>query len=200
MQADARVGIISAATGSVNPLRTNGEGALVTQAGGPKYYELTNSGKVFVVANQAAVAITAALATTYTGLVVGNAAGTGKNLVMLGFGYASTIAVPTATALGLMTGTMTAVASALTPRNRKIGAAASIAWAEDSCTIGTPVLEMPLATCWTEATTAGSVGNPNWIDLEGSLIVTPGSFVAVYSAAANTAAFLLSLMWAEVDA
>jgi len=195
-----RVGIISASEGSKNPLRTNEEGALVVQSGGSKYYELTNQGKVYVVANQAAVAMTAALATTYTGLVVGNAAGTGKNLIMLGCSYATTVAVPTATAIGIMGGTMTAVASTLTPQNRKIGGAASIAWAEDSCTIGTPILHQAFATAWSEATTAGTLSQPNWIDLDGSLIVTPGSFVAFYSTAANTAAFLLSFMWAEVDA
>jgi len=200
MQAEARVGLISAASGSVNPLRSNIEGALVVQACGGKYAEATNNGQVYHICNQAAVALTAALTTTYTGLVIGNAAGTGKNLVMLGCGYACTVAVPTATVLGIMGGTMTAVASALTPVNCKIGGAASIAWAEDSCTIGTPVLYRAFATAWTEATTVGTLGHPNWIDLEGSIIVTPGSFVAFYSAAANTAAFLLSFLWQEVDA
>jgi hypothetical protein len=176
------------------------KGALVVSIGGGKYTEATNNGQVYAVANQAAVAITAALATTYTGLVVGNAAGTGKNLIMLGCGYATTVAVPTATSIGLMAGTMTAVASTLTPQNQKIGGAASIAWAEDSCTIGTPILMRTLATAWSEATTAGTLSQPNWVDLDGSLIITPGSFAAFYSTAANAAAFLLSFLWQEVDA
>ncbi len=195
MQLDARY----RSTSSPVPIEVDDYKNLYVTGGGGKYREATLAGRVFVVANQTAVALTAALATAYTGLVVGNAAGTGKNLVLLGCGYATTVATPTATALGLMTGTMTAVASALTPRNRKIGGAASIAWAEDSCTIGTPVLEQPLATAWTEATTAGTLSQPNWIDLDGSLVVTPGSFVAFYSAAANTAAFLLAFLWEEVD-
>ncbi len=199
MQAEARVGLISASSGSVNPLRSNTEGALVVQACGGKYAEATNNAQVFHVCNQAAVAITAALATAYTGLVLGNAAGTGKNLVMLGCGYACTVAVPTATALGIMGGTMTAVTSTLTPQNCKIGGAASIAWAEDSTTIGTPVLYRAFATAWTEATTAGTLSQPNWVDLDGSIIVPPGSFVAFYSTAANSAAFLLSFLWQEVD-
>lgn len=194
MQTDAR----SRSTGSPVAVEVDDYKNIYVRICGGKYAEAALAGRLFVIANQAAVAITAALATTYTGLVVGNAAGTGKNLIMLGCGYACTVAVPTATALGLMTGTMTAVASALTPRNRKIGGAASVAWAEDSCTIGTPVLEQPFATAWAEATTAGTLSQPNWIDLDGSLVVTPGSFVAFYSAAANTAAFLFSLMWEEV--
>jgi len=200
MQAEGRVGIIGAAAGSINPLRTNIEGALVTQSGGGKYYEATNNGQVFVVANQTAVALTAALATAYTGLVVGNAAGTGKNLVILGCGYSSTVAIPAATSLGIMAGTMTALTSTLTPINRKLGGAASIAWCEDSCTIGTPILHQAFSQAWAEATTAGSIGPNTWMDLEGSLIVTPGTFVAFYSTAALTASLLCSFMWQEVDA
>lgn len=201
MQAEGRVGLISAAEGTVNPLRLNEEGALVVAAGCGKYYEATKNGQVFAVANQAAVALTAALATTYTGLVVGNPTTSTKNLVLLGLGYASTVAIPTATALGIMTGSGASVTSSLTPRNRLVGGAASVAWAEDSCTLpGTPVLEQVFATAWTEATTAGTLSQPNWLDLDGSLILPPGAFAAVYSAAANTAAFLLSFLWQEVDA
>lgn len=200
MQAEGRVGLISASSGSVNPLRTNTEGGLIVASGGGKYFEATNNGQVFTVSNQAAVAITAALATAYTGLVVGNAAGTGKNLVMLGMTYATTVAVPTASALGIMGGTMTALTSTLTPQNCKIGGAASIAWCEDSCTIGTPILYKAFATAWTEATTAGTLSQPNYVDLDGSIIVTPGTFVAVYSSAAVNAAYLLSFMWQEVTA
>lgn len=198
MLVEGRVGLVSAATGANSPLRVNTEGAIVTASGGGKYYELTNNGQVYVAANQAAVAITAALATTYTGLMVGNAAGTGKNLVMLMATYATTVAVPTATAIGLMAGSMTALASTITPVNRKIGGAASIAWVEDSCTIGTPILHQAFATAWTEVTTASTLSQPNVVDLEGSLILPPGTFVAFYSTAANSAAFLLSLMWAEL--
>ena len=200
MKTDGRVGLISSSEGSMNPLRTNIEGALVTQAGGGKYYEATKNGQVYAVANQTVVAITDKFDTTYTGLVVGNAAGTGKNLVMLGCGYFTTVAVPTASAFGLMAGTMTAVASTLTPVNRLIGGAASIAWVEDSCTIGTPQLHQTFGNAWTEATTVGSVGPINWIDLDGSLIITPGSFVAFYSFADVAAAFQFSFLWQEVTA
>lgn len=200
MQAEGRVGLISSSSGSINPLRTTIDGSLVTQSGGGKYAEAAYNGQLFHVCNQAAVAITAALATTYTGLVLGNAAGTEKNLILLGCGYATTVAVPTATAIGLMGGTMTAVTGTLTPQNCKIGGAASSAWVEDSTTIGTPVLYRAFATAWTEATTAGTLSQPNWIDLNGSIIITPGSFVAFYSTAANSAAFLLSFLWQEVAA
>jgi len=160
-----------------------------------------NNGHVYVAANQAAVAITAAFATTYTGLVLENPATSGKNLVLLSASYASTIAVPTATAIGIMTGADAGdAAAAITPRNRKTGGAASIAIVDNGCTLtGTPVLEQVFCTAWTEATTAGTLGNPNVVDLDGSLIITPGYYVAFYSTAANSAAFLCSFMWEEVD-
>jgi hypothetical protein len=198
MQSEARVGKVAATVGTITPHRSTIYSGVVVQQDSGKYAEAVYNREVFHVCNQAAVAITAALATSYTGLVLGNAAGTGKNLVMLGCGYAATVAIPTATALGLMGGTMTAVASTLTPQNCYIGGAASIAWAEDSTTIGTPVLYRAFATAWTEATTAGTLSQPNWIDLDGSIIVPPGAFIAFYSTAANSAAFLLSFMWQEV--
>jgi hypothetical protein len=120
---------------------------------------------------------------------------------MIGFSYATTVATPTATALGLMTGADAGdAAAAIVPRNRLTGGAASVAVADNGCTLtGTPVLEQLVTTAWAEATTAGTLAQPNHIDLDGSLIVTPGYYVAVYSAAANTAAFLCSFQWIEID-
>ncbi len=188
------------AAGVTAPPLLNDEFRLMVEIGGAKYAEDARRGRLFSVCNQAAVAITAALATTYTGLVIMNPAGSGKNVELLGMGYASTVAVPTATALGLMSGTMVAVTSTLTPKNRLIGGPASVVHGEDSCTIGTPVLDFAFATAWSEATTAGTLSQPNWVDLEGNTILPPGAFAAWYSAAANSAAFLLSFLWREVDA
>lgn len=187
--------------GVSGPIRLDKTGALVALAGGPKYMEAALRGKLYTAANQAAVALTAAFATTYTGLVLENPAGSGKNLIMTGFSYASTVAVPTATAIGLMTGADAGdAAAAITPRNRLIGGAASIAIVDNGCTlVGTPVLSQLITTAWTEATTAGSLAQPNHVDLDGSLIVPPGYYVAVYSSAANTAAFLFSFQWIEED-
>jgi hypothetical protein len=198
-------GIQTISPGNVGKHRLHKEGSLIVMQGSGKYTEAVRKGRVFVAANQAAVALTAAMATTYTGLVVLNPVASTKDLVMLGAGYALTVATPTATALGLMTGTiitnatMTA-AAAITPRNRLVGSAlASVATVDDACTLnGTPVLEQVFGHAWTEATTAGSTGPNNWVDLDGSMIIQPGSYVAFYSFAANTAAFILSFMWEEV--
>jgi hypothetical protein len=180
------------------PVLVDSSGRLITVPA--EYADDARRGRLFSLCNQAAVAITAALATSYTGLVIMNPAGSGKNAELLGMGIASTVAVPTATAFGLMSGTMTAVTSTLTPKNRLIGGPASIMHGEDSCTIGTPVLDFAVLTGWTEATTAGSIAGPFWFDLKGNTIIPPGAFAAWYSTAANSAAFLCSFLWREVDA
>ena len=198
-------GIQTLASGGKGPLRLNTEGGLVVSQAHGKYYEAVKAGRVYVVANQAAVALTAAMATTYTGLVLFNPSTSTKNFVMLGCGYATTVAVPTATVLGLMTGTVVTAATmdaatAVTPRNRLIGTTnTSSAIVDNGCTLnGTPVLEQVFGSAWTEATTAGTVGPTTWQDLDGSMIIQPNSYVAFYSFAANTAAFILSFMWEEV--
>lgn len=196
----AKKGLINLAAGQTAPLRSNLDGALITQQAGGKYAEAVREGRVFVACNQAAVAITAAMATAYTGLVLFNPSTSTKNLVLLMCGYAATVAVPTATAIGLMTGVNAGdAAAAITPRNRYVGGAASVAVVDNGCTLtGTPVLEQVFSSAWTEATTAGTVSPPNVIDLEGSLILPANTYVAFYSTAANAAAWLLWFMWEEV--
>jgi hypothetical protein len=196
-----RVGLQSPAAGVSAPPRLDRAGRLVVEIGGAKYAEDARRGRLFSVANTAAVALTAALATTYTGLVLGNKAASAKNLELLALAWANTAAVATATALGLMSGQMTEIATnPLTPKNRLIGGpAASGAWASSGGTIGTPTLDFVFAPAGTLATTGYSLGPWNWIDLEGSTILTPGSFAAIYSAAANTATMLFTFLFREVD-
>jgi hypothetical protein len=200
IQAFARQGLIQAPASSLNALRSNKEGALVIQSSGGKYTEAVREGRMFVAANQAAVALTAAMATTYTGLVLANPSTSNKDLIMHRFGFSFSVAVPTATVIGLMTGIGTSgIVSAITPRNRLMGGAASVGIVDDGATLpGTPVLEQVFAQAGTLATTGTQVGPVTDIDLDGSLIVTPGNFVAVYSFAACTASFIGSLMWEEV--
>ena len=188
------------------PVLVDSSGKLITISGSPQHEADVLEGCVFAASNQAAVALTAAMATTYTGLVLFNPSTSTKNFVLLGCGYALTVATPTATAIGLMTGTVVTAATmdaaaAITPRNRLVGSTLpSVAIVDNGCTLnGTPVLEQVFGHSWTEATTAGSTGPSNWVDLNGSMIVQPGSYVAFYSFAANTAAFILSFLWKEKD-
>lgn len=196
----AKQGLIVAGASSMNPARSNLDGSLVVQQSGGKYTEAVREGRVFVASNQAAVALTAAMATTYTGLVLGNPTTSPKDIVLLRFGWTFTIAAPTAASvIGLMTGTGASIVGSITPRNRYVGGAAGYGQVDDACTLpGTPVLEQVFSQIGTEATTAGKVGDVTEIDLDGSLILPPGAFVAAYSFAANTACAIFSFMWEEV--
>lgn len=195
-----KVGSVSLSKGVFAPARLGTEGGLALDSHG-KYYEAVKAGRVFVAANQAAVAVTAAMATTYTGLVVENPTTSGKDLVMLRFGYSSTVVIPTAlTVIGIMTGLDAGdAAAAITPRNCYVGGPASIATVDNACTLtGTPVLHEVYGQMnkGADSTTVG--GPATLIDLDGSLIIPPGYYVAAYSFAANTAAMIFSFMWEEV--
>ena len=164
-----------------------------------RFYEATYRRSMFVIANQAAVATSAALTTTWTGLLVGNPTTSTVNLVMLGFGYANTAVPSAATTLGIMTGTGASVTASLTPRNRYVGGAAANALSNAGQTLpGTPVLEQVFASVGTLAVTGYTILGSNWIWLDGSLVLPPGTFVATYSTAANTAAWIFSFLWEEV--
>ena len=125
--------------GTGRPALVDPEGAIVQASG--CYTEAAIEGRLFSIANQAAVATTAALATTWTGLGVCNPAGSGKNLIIHEFGWALTVVGSDEGGVGLMIADDTGMAAALTARAAKYGAGASVAYCDDGATIGTPVLE-----------------------------------------------------------
>jgi hypothetical protein len=189
----------SIAAGVQAPIRQGNMGEQIVSELHGRYYEPVYRRSVFTIANQAAVAVTAAMATTWTGLLVGNPTTSTVNLAILGFGYTTTVAVPTATSIGLMTGVGATVTASLTPRNRYVGGASAQALANAGQTLpGTPVLEQVFGNAGTLATTGYGVQPGTWIDLGGSLILPPGAFVASYSFAATTAAWIFSFLWEEV--
>ena len=167
-----------------------------------RYYEAAYRRSLFVIANQAAVATTEALTTTWTGLLVGNpTTNTANNLVLLGFGYAQTVVASAATTIGIMTGTGATVTASLTPRNCYVGGASTNALSNAGQTLpGTPVLERVFASVGTLATTGYGTQPMSYFPLDGSLILPAGAFVANYSTAANTAAWLFFFLFEEVPA
>ena len=200
MEGEVKIGEITAADATMNQLRGDKTGSLIVQAGSGDLYDSTNAKDVFGVCNQAPVAITSSLATTYTGLAVGNITGSGKDLVMLGFSIAVDTATPTAaTCFGLMTGAGDLPAVDLVPRNRFLGGPPSVARATDGATLpGTPVVEQPLCYAWSEADTVGTLGPAMYYKIDGSLILPPAYFVAVFSFKAQSAQPICSFLWKEV--
>lgn len=198
-----KVGRQKLSSGTIAQQRMDEYGSLMVQSYGGHLAEACAAGRLFVGANQAKVAVTAAFATTYTGLVLENPIGSGKNVILHEVSYSASEAIATAVALGLMTGADAGDAAvAITPRNRlkSASAASSVCNLDNACTLtGTPVLEQLITTAWTEAVTAGSLAQPNVFPVNGSLILTPGYYVAIYASAAVAAACLFSFMWEEVD-
>jgi len=197
----ARVGrLIAQAVGTIHKLRSNTEGALVVQALGPEYADAVLAGRVFSVANQAAVSTTAALATTWTGLAVVNPATSVKNLHLLEFGAAQ-LAAGAAGGIGLMIATPGDLASSLTPVNALVGnGAVSCAFGDAGGTPGTPVLYRVFGAIGSVATTAYGLIPGLVVPLRGSLIIPPGYAVLTYTTAATTTALAFHLMWEEVTA
>ena len=184
--------------GTGRPVLVEDTGALIMSQGG-KYRAATEAGRVFAVANQAVVTNTAGLAATNTGLALCNPTGSGKNFAILGFGVIAEIAVPTAICvMGIMTGGGVAAATkVIVARNRLSGGPASVANV-DSAVIFTeaPVLEQVFCSMHTGAATTG-LQDGIYVDMDGSLIVTPGYHVSPYASAVNAVTFQFSWLWEE---
>lgn len=199
MQIEGRVGVISASNGSTNPLRTTFDGAVVAAAYGGKLADAAIQGRLFSVCNQAAVAVTAALATTWTGLGVANPSGSGKILIFHEFGWAQTVVNPAEGAIGLMTTTDSGMAAALTIRSCRYGQGVSAAYADDGATIATPILERIVGGTMEGAITTVPSLCPNIYKIDGSIVLPPGRSLLTYHTIGGTASLAFHFLWEEVS-
>lgn len=198
MQADGRVGIISASEGSVNPLRTSTNGALVVVNGGGSLADAAVNGRLFSVANQAKVAVTAGLATTWTGLGVCNPTGSGKLFIMHEFGWSTDVVNPAEGVVGLMTSTDTGFASALAARCARNAYATSVAYCDDGATISTPVLERICGSTMEGAISTTPQLNVNVYKIDGGIVLAPGRSVLTYHSIGGTASLIFHFVWEEI--
>ena len=156
-------------------------------------------GRTFSVCTQGTgVTTTAALATTWTGLGIGNPALSGVNLVLLKFQVAQ-FAVGAAATIGIMGG-VGAITASLTPQSRLIGiGTTSYATASAGQTISTPVLIASYGQCGSLATTGYGITPGLVADIDGRIVVPPGSFVCSYTSIVTTSALQFSFVWEEVS-
>lgn len=163
-----------------------------------RYYEATVRGNMFSAANQAAQAVSVALATTYTGLCLYNPVGSGKNLVPTKVKYALSVAPAAIATIGLIagfsaTGGVTAQTAKLNPTSNIIGGAPGVGIALNQATIVTPTWLAQLY----DGFTAAALPNPTMpVDLEGAFIIPPGGFIAIGALTAVTG--LGFIAWEEV--
>lgn len=197
MLVQANPGVQNNPDGQPIVLRSGKQGELMVSELHGRHYEQAYRGNLFSVQTQGTgVTTTAALATTFTGLALGNPAGSGVNLVLHDF-TAAQFAVGAAATIGIMGGAGSITAS-LTPQSRNIGSGiVSKATATAGQAISTPVLIVTMGSVGSLATTGYGIQPGIIFDFDGSIIVPPGSFVASYTAIVTTSALQFSFMWEE---
>jgi len=171
---------------------------LVVAGGGGSLSEAALAGRLFSVCNQTNVTTTAALATTWTGLGVGNPATSGKDYIFHEFGWAQEVVMNTEGAFGLMVATVGDMAQAIVPRCAKYGYATTVALTDNGATIGTPILIRVFGSSMEGAiTTVPSLGG-NIYDLKGSIVIPPGYALLTYTFAIQTTSVQFHFVWEEV--
>ena len=178
------------------PSLCDADGILLVRSG---LEDAALEGRLFGVANQAAVATTAALAGTWTGLAVSNPTTSGKNMILHEFGFSQTVAASADGAVGLLTCTIAAPASSVTITNQKLGGAASSMLADDGATIVGGVLQRVFGPIGTLAVTGYGTGPQFVYQAKGSLVIPPGFTIASYTTKATTASLIFYFVWEEVD-
>lgn len=152
--------------------------------------------------NTTAGAVTV-LSATCTGLVLSNPIGSAKELVVDSMSFVGTtlatireigVAVSPSIATAVQTGTAAVIHNAkLSGSNTNIGAGRTFSIAT---LLTTPVWLRPIGSARVTGTTDGTKAFV--ADFKGSLIVTPGTYVA-FSTLTAAATGLCSISWAETD-
>jgi hypothetical protein len=190
----------AAGDGTPIELRAGRTGELAVVELHGRYFEAMRVGLMFSAANQAAQAVSVALTTTYTGILLYNPVGSGKILVPNKWKYALSVAPGAISVLGLLqgysaTGGVTAQTTKLTTLSNQIGnSGVGVGIALSAATITTPTV---LAALW-DGFTASSLPNPTVpVDLEGAVGILPGGYVGIYALTAVTG--IGSVFWEEID-
>ena len=195
----------SLSAGTQPALRLGSMGALITSDLHGAHYEAAYRRSLFAVANQAVTTTTVGLATTYTGLCISNPVGSSLLVVLTRVGYSFTVAFPAAAVVGLMVGynssTNVTHTTPVTPRSQYFGAGASpVALCDVAATLPTaPFLNSVFTGGTTGAITTSVTNGANMHELDGSLILPPGAYAAIYtSTVSGTSGFAGSFLWEEV--
>lgn len=185
------------------PFPQDQQGALLATELNARYYVNAYAGSMFAAVNSAAQAVSLTGTTTYTGLVVYNPAGSGRNLVLLEAIFAPTIVATGVYAMMLFSQPNALAPPALTVTNAAgpfstllNSGASSVAKIGSSCTLAAnPVFLRPLyGFGWITAVAQNALAVKD--EIAGGIIVPPGSatgFVALTTAITG----LAYLSWAE---
>jgi hypothetical protein len=196
----------SISAGLQAPARAGQLGDMIVSELHGRYYETNYRRNKFFGSNGATPSVTTvALATAYTGLVLYNPAGSTINCSIDKVGISFLVAFTAASTVGLMVGysaagivTAGAAASPGASSFVGIGAAPQGKVALSATLVGTPVLH----TVFGEGLTGAITTTPqiySLYDLEGSVVLPPGAYAAIYTSTASGAASLAaSFQWEEI--
>jgi len=186
--------------------RGDRQGATVVSELHPRDFEQTFRQNRFYGSNGATPSITTvALATTYTGLCLYNPAGSGVNCAIDKVGYSFIVAFPAGATIGLLVGysvagIVTASAAASPGASSFIGQGRSpqCRCALSATLVGTPFLHTVFASGLTGAITTVPFVPEGLVDMNGSVVLPPGGYAAIYTSTVSGAAALAgSFSWEE---
>ena len=202
---ELRVGPLSQGDGSQMISRAGKTGEQIVGDAHPRYYEPTVRNGIYHGAIIGQVT-TVALATTYTGLCLSNPVNSPVNLVITKVGVSFLVAFAASSAIGLMTGyniaTNVTHTAAVTPRSNKFnGSGGGWGLLDSSATLPTaPTVNCIFGAGLTGAITTAPYIETGLIDLEGSIILPPDAYCALYTSTVSGAASMAaSFQWEEVS-
>lgn len=167
-----------------------------------RYRMGVKNGEVYFACNQATQAISIALSTTYTGLVVYNPVTSKKNLSVLACSFSPWAAAAGIVSIGLLGGwsaagvvTHTAALSVYNAKTLVVNAGS--AGADSQATlVGTPIWLSMLNSANTSAALP-TANCPVFHDIGGAWEVPPGGYIAI--GAQTAVSGVSSIIWREVD-
>ena len=190
--------------GTTPPVRQGQLGDVIVSELHGRYYETAYRRNMYTATLTAGTTTSAALSTTFTGLLLLNPNNSQVNIVVNKVGFSFLVAFAAASAIGLQTGNQsTALLSGLTTTNTVVrptfvGAGIGTALTYSAATTTGPVLQQLFGAGLTGAiTTTPQVFS--YFDLEGSLILPPGAWVGSYTSTASGASgMLMTIQYEEI--
>lgn len=187
------------ADGQSTPLRGTRDSMQAIVTGHADCFEAVLNGNCYEASNQAAQAVSVALATTYTGIMLSNPLLSNTVAILWFAGYALSVAPAAIASLHLIGGwsggTNVTHTAAITAENCLMGSTKTPVMKVDSqATIPTPTYKWSLEHGFTAAALPSHAMPP--FEAKGMFVLMPGAFIGIGALTAVTG--FGSLMWEEV--
>ena len=161
------------------------------------------NGRLFHTCSQASSTTSTTLNTTHVGLLVGNPAGSGKNLIMHEFGFAADGSITAEGIIGLATGpigNMALVAAPVIQPSLVGGSASSVAYADQVGVTTGALTCVRVIGALDDTAAATAYGSPlQIVDLKGGIVVGPGYCIGTETTVAAGDVMWFHFQWEEVD-